>query len=244
MVITDRLGKGVIIKPCENIETEYIVRKFLKVFYAYHGLPSAIVSDRDNWAFLCPAAMLALNNRDSASTGVSPFFLDHGYHMEPLDLPEAPEVVQSPKTPAQRAEDIVSKLKGALELAQAAMAAAQLAQEEYTNQHRNTAPQYQVGDKVWLDLRNIKTNRPCKKLDAQHAKFTIIERVGSHAYKLDIPTAIHPVFHTMLLRPAARNPLPSQSRPDWQPPGFLVDGEKEYGVDEILDERRIRWGRG
>ena len=45
MVIRDRLGKGVIIEPMEEISVEYIATKFLKVFYAVHGLLDAIISD-------------------------------------------------------------------------------------------------------------------------------------------------------------------------------------------------------
>ena len=43
---------------------------------------------QSNWSILAPMAQLAINGRDSASTGVSPFFLDHGYHVEPLQLEE------------------------------------------------------------------------------------------------------------------------------------------------------------
>ena len=39
---------------------------------------------QDNWADLLLMAELVVNNRDAHSTGVSPFFLSHGYHVEPL----------------------------------------------------------------------------------------------------------------------------------------------------------------
>ena len=114
------------------------------------------------------------------------------------------------------------------------MAAAQEGQEEYANRHRQAAPAYQVGQKVWLDLRNIKTNRPSKKLDARHAKFTVLEKIGSHAYRLDTPPGIHNVFHTYLLRPAADDPFPSQKQTDWQPPAIINDeGEEEWEVERI-----------
>jgi hypothetical protein len=188
--------------------------------------------------------MLALNNKDSSSTGISPFFLDHGYCVEPLDLEEDPPTITNPKTPGQRAEVIVTKLRGALELAHTAIAAAQQEQEEYANRHRDPAFDYKVGDKVWLDLRNVRTDRPCKKLDTRHAKYTVLEKVGSHAFKLDTPPGIHPVFHTWLLRPASDNPLPSQTVSDWQPPSVLIDGEEEYFVEKIIDEKKTRRGRG
>jgi len=125
------------------------------------------------------------------------------------------------------------------------MAAAQEGQEEYANRHRQAAPAYQVGQKVWLDLRNIKTNRPSKKLDARHAKFTVLEKIGSHAYRLDTPPGIHNVFQTYLLRPAADDPFPSQKQTDWQPPAIINDeGEEEWEVERILQERKRRVGRG
>lgn len=46
MVITDRLSKAVILEPCSSTEAETIARLFIKCFYRYHGIPTAIVSDR------------------------------------------------------------------------------------------------------------------------------------------------------------------------------------------------------
>lgn len=200
---------------------------------------------QSNWVFLAPMAQLAINGRDSASTGISPFFLDHGYHVEPLQLEEEVQDIPNARTMRQKGENIVAKLKGALEIAQAVMATAQQRQEEAANRHRSQAPAYQPGDKVWLDLRNIRTDRPNKKLDARHAKYTVLERVGSHAYRLDTPAGIHNVFHTMLLRPAADDPFPSQHREDYQPPAILSeDGSEEYHVERITGERMVRRGRG
>jgi hypothetical protein len=44
-VITDHLGKGIIIEPMETIDAEATAYMFIKTFYCYHGLPSMIVSD-------------------------------------------------------------------------------------------------------------------------------------------------------------------------------------------------------
>ena len=61
---------------------------------------------------------------------VSLFFLDHGYHMEPLRLAEKPRAITTPRSPTQRGEEIVRKLHDALTWAQTSMAAAQNLQEE------------------------------------------------------------------------------------------------------------------
>jgi hypothetical protein len=67
--------------------------------------------------------------------------------------------------------------------------------------------------------------------------------MGSHNYQLDTPPRVHNVFPSRLLRPVKKTILPGQVVADPQPPALLVDGEREYKVDEILDEKRGR-GRG
>jgi hypothetical protein len=53
---------------------------------------------------------------------------------------------------------------------------------------------------------------------------------------------IHPVFHINLLRPAANNPLPGQLHP--APPPIEVEGIEEWEVEDIVDSRWDRRGRG
>ena len=53
------------------------------------------------------------------------------------------------------------------------MAAAQDSQELAANQRRDQVSAYKVGDKVWLSLENIATDRPSKKLDQRYAKYMV-----------------------------------------------------------------------
>jgi hypothetical protein len=46
MIITDRLGKGVIFKPLYTITALDITQVFLRIFYRHYRLLAAIVSDR------------------------------------------------------------------------------------------------------------------------------------------------------------------------------------------------------
>lgn len=91
------------------------------------------------------------------------------------------------------------------------------------NRSRDPAYEYKVGDKVWLNLRNLQTGRPSKKLDAKNGRYKILEKIGSHAYRLDTPGTIYNVFHVNLLRPVSTEPLPSQEQPLWHP--LAVVGE-------------------
>ena len=75
--------------------------------------------------------------------------------------------------------------------------------------------------------KNVTTNRPCKKLDWKNGKYTVLEVISSHNYKLDTPPGIHNVFHTSLLKRTANNLFPNQRRGDFRPPAVMVNGEEE-----------------
>ena len=62
---------------------------------------------------------------------------------------------------------------------------------------------------MWLNLKNIITDRPCKKLDWKNVKYTVLEVISSHSYRLDTPPGIHDVFHASLLKRAAADPFPN-----------------------------------
>ena len=205
--------------------TNQELEAYLRCFVSYY---------QDDWEQLLPIAMLAINGRPSSVTGMSPFFATHGYNIEPIEVEEP--LRTEGKTPIAQGEALISKLKEATEVAQTMIAAAQERYETYANKNRQPADQFHIGDKVWLNLRNIIMNRPCKKLDWRNAKYTVTELVGSHAVRLDTPPGIHNVFHVMLLRKAADSPLPSQVVHEPQPPALVnEDGTEEYEVEKILN---------
>lgn len=164
----------------------------------------------------------------------------HGYNFEPWDIPTTIQAAANPRTPIQKADNVLTKIRDATEAAKLAIAVAQERYERQANRRREPAVQYKPGDMVWLDLRNVSTLRESKKLDIRSSKYRVIERVGSHAYRLAIPqeSKVHPIFHTMLLRPAATNPFPSQEVTPHHPSPTLVNGHEEYEVDKILAERQ------
>ena len=300
IVITDRLGKGVVADGLDNLEAETVAKWFIRRYYPHHFLPFAIVSDRgaqftgalwtricqilrikrrlstafspetdgstermnqiieaflrefvnhaqDDWLPWLSIAVAAICGRDSTSTGLNPFFLSHGWHQDLFEDFADELLPQNAKdSPIAKADRILRKLKDLREWAQAAIATAQEAQEKAANRGRIQAPAYQVGDKVWLSLENVTTDRPSKKLDAKYAKYTVTEVISSHNYRLDTPLGIHDVFHTRLLKPAKSNPLPGQVTHEPQPPALMIDidGEGMYEIDEILDQKKARGGEG
>ena len=293
IVITDRLSKGVIAGGLQELTVEALASWFLRFYYPYHFLPTAIVSDRGSqftsafWKRLCdlllikrrlstaftpetdgstekandtiktslrelvewaqndwvdrlPIATSAINGRNATSTGVSPFFVCHGWEQALFNFETEDSSSTSPRA---KADVLLQKLKDTREFIQITIAIAQENQEKQTSKYRSQAVAYKVNDKVWLSLENIKSNRPNRSLDHRYAKFTVTEVLGSHNYRLNTPPGIYNVFHTRLLRPASFDPLPGQVTSEPQPFGLLINDEYEYEVEAILGQKRAP-GRG
>jgi len=85
--------------------------------------------------------------------------------------------------------------------------------KEYYDAGRKPDPNLQSGDMVWLLPRNIRTTRPCKKLDYKKiGSFKILAKIGGSAFKLNLPPSmrIHNTFHLSLLELYHDDKFPSQ----------------------------------
>ena len=115
---------------------------------------------------------------------------------------------------------------------------AQLCYKEIADVKRKKHPSFQVGDKVWLLRCNIKTNRPCNKLDYQRiGPFCIEKQINTVAYRLELPTSmkIHPIFHASLLEIYHESSISGRSQPT--PHSVEINGCEKYKVESILDSR-------
>ena|ERR1700722_21383 len=106
------------------------------------------------------------------------------------------------------------------------------------------APQeYEPGDMVYLEVTNLTSDRPTKKLDNKcFGPFKVEHKVDAAAYKLQLPPtwpAIHPVFHNSYLTPYRTPRFSQQQRPPL-PPGIIVKDATEFEVEEILNSQRCR----
>ncbi|QRW20624.1 Retrotransposable element Tf2 protein [Rhizoctonia solani] len=107
---------------------------------------------------------------------------------------------------------------------------------------RGTIPKYSIGEKVWLDAKNVNIWLNSNKLDPKRlGPFEITKKISSHVYCLKLPATlkIHNVFYVGLLSKSHKSP--SQPFPD-QPPPETIEGEEEYKVEQILDSKR-QWGK-
>jgi transposase InsO family protein len=187
---------------------------------------------QDNWSELLPIAEFAYNSCHHSSIGMSPFFANYGYH---------PRLsITAHDSPSPDAQHRVEQLYATHEFAKDSIQKAQKQQAYWANKKRLTAPAFEVGQKVWLLRRNIKTMRPSDKLDAKKlGPFTIEAKVGSAAYKLALPGTmqVHPTFHVSLLEKYIPNTHPARQIEPPAPPVVAPNGQLAYEVEQILDSR-------
>ena len=210
-----------------------ILEQYLRAYVSYL---------QDDWSEWLPLAEFASNLHFSESTGLSPFFANYGFHPRMGFEPVQPVNTR----PATRdAELFAQKMNSIVDFLRSEMTSAQARYEEQANRRRTPARRFREGQLIWLDSRNIRTLRPQKKLDWKNlGPFPIKKIISSHAYELDLPASmrIHPVFNVSLLRPAANDPVPGQYQP--APPPIEVEGLEEWEVEDIVDSRWERRGRG
>ena len=158
--------------------------------------------------FSTPNSNDGANSRVSQSTGLSPFFMTHGYHQSIMDF-TVPEEQGSSLSPAEQGRQLVERWRNSADMAKAAMAVAQEAQERHSNTRRLVGDEFRPGDHVLLKLKHVRTTQPIKKLDWIALPYRVLACIGTHAVQLDTPPGIHPIFHVSLVKKAAEDPLPS-----------------------------------
>jgi hypothetical protein len=111
-------------------------------------------------------AKFQANSTQSATTGLTPFEATKGHlpraEYEPAALLQGPAPV---KKELAKADRLVTRLERVHEFLRDNIAWAQAKQKEYADRRRLPAPQFRIGDKVWLDARNLRTTRPSRSLD-------------------------------------------------------------------------------
>ena len=91
----------------------------------------------------------------------------------------------------------------------------------YYDQNQGEAVIYKPGDLVWLDGKDLQTDRPSKKLaEKQYGPFKVTKVVSPNAYQMDLPLSmkIHPVFNTVKLSPSHQDTIPGRPASHWPAP--------------------------
>lgn len=194
-----------------------------------------------DWDEHLSALEIASNNAINASTGFTPFYLNHGQEIRlPIDGAIPAVAARNPE-----AADRIRRLLDDLKMARDNIMKAQQRQALYADRHRRGA-EFVVGDRVLLStehLRLMGTKRTPKLTYKYIGPFAIIRVVGPNAYELDLPDNmhVHPVFNISRLKQYKDGTTshPDRALPPKRPPPVIrrEDGVEQYEVERILDVR-------
>src|SRR6202035_5637019 len=187
---------------------------------------------QDNWKGLLLFAEFAFNNAPSATTGISLFFANKGYHPNITVHPELEVTSAKAKEFAVNLDDLHQELRTQI-------SEAQKCYQGPADSRRSAAPDLKIGDFTFVKATFLRTTRPSKKLSEKNlGPFKIIAQVGQLSFTLWLPEqlrAVHPMFHVSQLEPATRNIIPNRVQPP--PPPIEVNDDIEFEISEILDSK-------
>ena len=114
--------------------TNQILEQYLHVYCNYQ---------QDNWSKLLPLAEFAYNNAPSATTGISLFFANKGYHPN-ITVHSEHNIASS------RAHNFAVDLDELQSILKAKISTAQQCYQKSTDAQRSPTSDFKVGDKVFV----------------------------------------------------------------------------------------------
>src|SRR5258708_21144895 len=187
---------------------------------------------QDNWALLLPLAEFTYNNAMSTTTGISPFFMNKGYHPRLSTNLLAPSSSSEAQCYVADLDQLHSQLK-------ASITEAQECYQKAADRQRIPSPAFRIGDRVYVKAKFFRTTRPSRKLAEKNlGPFEIIGTLGTHSITVRLPQQFrgaHPVFHVSQLEPTFPNPFPHREQPP--PPPIQLAAQTENQQTEILNSK-------
>jgi len=141
--------------PEEDGQTEWMnqtLEQYLRIYCNYQ---------QDNWSELLPLVEFMYNNTLNAMTRVSQFFTNKGYHPNISIHPER-------DLTSARAQKYSLDLNSLHQSLQEEMAAAQVQYQGPADAKRTLAPDFKVGDQVFVKAKYFHPTRPSKKLSEKN----------------------------------------------------------------------------
>lgn len=198
-----------------------------------------------DWDDHLPLVEFAINDSKNISIGTTPFKLNYVWDMK---LPPNTVLESKCDSAAAYAKAMRDRLQRAREL----IGQAQARQKAQADKKR-VQVDFNVGDYVMLDTRNIKFKGPDledkkrnrgKLMPRFIGPYKVIAKHGPVAVQLELPTEmkrLHPTFHVSLVkRFTPRAGTKPKSAP---PPPVLANDELYYEVDKIVNHRVRKHGK-
>jgi len=185
-----------------------------------------------------------MNNSVNATTGKTPTELVYG---TPLRLFPSPNEVAKPDLDMPAVSDYIQRIQDNIAFARDRHAEAKTGQTTYANRKRREEPDYKVGDKVYLETKDLRLRikqkgRSAKFYPRYIGPFEILKATpatSNYTLKLPPELRIHPKVHARRLKLAHDNDpelFPGRIPP--RPPPLDVE-DNQYAVEAILDHREF-----
>ena len=114
----------------------------------------------------------------------------------------------------ETANEFMDQMKCSVDEARAALTKARDEMVLYYNQHQNPAPEYKVGDLVYVSSEDFWTTQPAQKLSHRYlGPWPIMAKVSNSAFHVQLPlqySRVHPVFGVIKLMPAPQDRVEGQ----------------------------------
>ena len=178
------------------------------------------MANNKRWSDLLALAALVHNNLANTTTRLAPNQLLIG--REPPAMPAQGEGADNPL-----AEQCIEQLRRWRVMVTQALNRA-------VQRQLPGHPQWSIGQKVWLSVKNLALPYGTIKLAPRwHGPFVIEEVWSPIVYKLCLPPQwnIHPVFHASLLMPYVETEEHGENY--LRPPPDMIKGEEQYEVEVI-----------
>jgi hypothetical protein len=198
-----------------------------------------------DWADHLIHVEAAMNNSVNATTGKSLTELVFG---TTLRLFPSPRDLATPIQDLPAASDYIQRIQGNIAMARDRHAEAKTKQTTYANKKRRPDPDYKVGEKAYLERKDLRLRikqkgRSAKFYQCYVGPFEISKAEPKTSnYTLELPDEyqIHPKVHARRLKRAYSNdPALFPGRVPPEPPPIDAE-DNQYIVEAILDHHTVR----
>ena len=239
--LCDQAGIKLRLSTAYHPQTNGLVERTNEVIEA--ALRHYVSADRSDWDLQLPFVEFALNSAHHTAIGTCPFALNRiVVPKDPFDVllnasqplkTDAPRSMGVSRLAAQGKRTLVQaheNLRWAKQCVQFAKDRMKILYDKRAAMPKDPRWDFQPGSKVWFNVRNFSLRHPTRRnklLPRYWGPFTVLERKGPHAVKLDFPHTVKvwPVVSITLCKPYI--PRPGTPQP------VEIRGEEEYRVDAI-----------
>ena len=221
---------SMVFHPQTNRQTERVnqeLEQYLRMFIDHR---------QEQWSDWLGTAEFAYNNKTHSSTKVLPFKAN--YRQDPRMGLEMRK-----KGKYKGAEKFVTKMKEIQEEAKAVLGKAQEEMKKYIDRKRAKVDEYKVEDLVMLSTKDLKYQMASRRTEKLMERFVgpykIKKIVSMNVVELELPSTIriHPVVNVSRIY---RYIGQVEGQKKEQLALVIIEGEKEWKVERILNRRRIR----